>query len=127
MKLENLSADEFMAALATITEAIAEVKDSDSGKAFMSDLSAYRGSLADVPEDERNKKATEFMVSSLLKNLPGFCRENGDAVYSILGACDGQTLEEYKESFTPKKLINDVKDLGTFVGENLEDVQGFLA
>lgn len=127
MKLENLSADEFMVALATIAESVAVIKDSKSGKTFMSDLGDYRGSLADVPEDERNGKAVDFLVTSLLKNLPAFCRENGDAVYSILGACDGQTLKEYKKAFTPKKLIDDVKALGTFVGENLEDVQGFLA
>lgn len=127
MRIESLSADEFMVALAGIADGVAVIKGSDSGKAFLADVKAYQGSLKGVEEGEREAKAEGFLVDSLLKHLPGFCRENGDAVYSILAACDGQTVEQYKKAFTSAKLVADIKALGAFVAGNLGDVQGFLA
>lgn len=127
MRIDSLSADEFMVALAGIADGVAVIKDSESGKAFMEDMKGYRGSLKDAAEDEREAQAGTFLIDLLLKHLPAFCRENGDAVYSILAACDGQTIKQYKKSFKPAKLIADVKALGQFVTDNLEDVQGFLA
>lgn len=127
MRIDELGADEFMCAVAGIAEGVAQVKDSESGRAFMDEFAQWRGSLKDVPEAERNAKAGEWVMGALLKHLPAFCRENGDAVYAVLGACDGQTAGEYKACFTPSKLIADVKALAAYVGGNLGEVQSFLA
>lgn len=127
MRIDELGADGFLTAIASVVEAVDDIKGTESAQAVVSDVKGWSGSIAGLPEDERNGKAGEFIVETALKRLPGLLRENGDAVYKILGAVDGQTAEEYKASFTTAKMLSDVKALAAYVGENMKDVASFLA
>lgn len=126
MRIDELKADEFMAAMAQAAEAVEAIMGSESGKALWARFGKYRGSLQDVPEDERRETAGREIVGMALAALPGFCKENGDAVYSLLAACDGQGLAEYKESFTPAKMLVDAKALADWALSHMEDVTAFL-
>lgn len=120
MRIDQLSADEFMLAVADLADAVVDLKDNDGIRELAASLMEFRGSLAEVPEEERKGKTAEFAVTAILKAVPKLCRESGDSVYRILAALDGISLEEYKEAFTPRKLVADVKGAVLFALDNPE-------
>lgn len=127
MRIDELDADEFMQFAAVAAASVCSIAESDSGKAFGKAFSEFQGSLKDVPEEERDGKAGKWLVKTVLTSLPAFCKENGDAVYDLLAAADGQTTAEYKKGFKPVKLLADVKALVEWAVQNLESVTAFLA
>ena len=127
MRIDELSADEFMAAVSDIAAAAAEIAASESGKALFNAFAGFQGALSGVPEEERETKATDFLVKTILGGIPALLKENGNAVYSLLAACDGQTAEEYKAAFTVPKLMADVKALCAWFAANAKEGAGFLA
>ena len=127
MRIDELGADEFMCAVAAIAENAQAIMDSDSGKALAAGFGEFRGSLADVAEADRQQAAGVGILKTVTACLPALLRENGDAVYGILAACDGQTVEEYKAEFSPAKMMRDIKELVGFVSSNTEAVTAFLA
>lgn len=127
MRIDELKADEFMESVALAAEGIQAIMESESGKSLGSRIAAFRGSLADVEEGKREQAAGAAIIKAVMASLPALLRENGDAVYGILAACDGQTVDEYKSEFTPAKMMADVKALMAWVSENTETVTAFLA
>ena len=107
MRIDELTADEFMPAMAGVVEALGNLVASEAGKAMLEEL--RRGAGGEEPD--------AWALSALSRRLPALMRENADDLYGLLAACDGQTLEEYKEAFTPRKLNDDVRALVGFVSD----------
>lgn len=124
MRIDELTADQFMRSVCEITEAINVIRNSKAGKQFAKDLELFRKTTR--KDENLNKKTGEWLLDELPKCIPSFCAECGDSVYSILAACDGITLEEYKESFTPRKLVQDVKQMCSWVSSNFEEASAFF-
>jgi hypothetical protein len=127
MRIDELKADEFFEAVALAAEGIQAIMDSESGKELGERFAGFKGSLADVAEDEREQAAGIAILKAVVASLPALLRENGDAVYGILAACDGVSLDEYKESFTPAKMMDDIKSIVEWASANVETVSAFLA
>lgn len=125
MRLDELNADEFATAIAEAVEAVGRIKESKSGAEIYKDLQNFRGSIED--NEDANGAVFDWVVDTTLKRLPSFVRENSDAVYGLLAACDGITLEEYKATFTPAKLMTDARNLAIWATANKDVVKSFFA
>lgn len=109
MRIDELSADEFMSAMASLGEAIEGLAKSDLAETFKDDVKAFRSG------DRSNVDG--WAVDMLAKYIPALLKGNVGDLYAVLAACDGQTVEEYKACFTPKKLMADVAALKAALGE----------
>lgn len=116
MNIDNLGADQFMESMAVIAENTKAIMGSESGKAVAQSFKAMQA--------DGDGKA---VVKALLDGLPQLVRENGDSVYAILAACDGVTLEEYKEAFTGAKFLDDVRAIANLINDDAEAAGAFLA
>ena len=58
-----------------------------------------------------------FTTVGFTVSIPALLKGNVGDLYAVLAACDGQTVEEYKACFTPKKLMADVAALKAALGE----------
>ena len=109
MRIDELDADEFMSAMASLGEAIEGLAKSDLAETFKDDVKAFRAG------DRSN--AEGWAVDMLARYIPALLKGNVGDLYAVLAACDGQTVEEYKACFTPKKLMADVAALKAALGE----------
>lgn len=125
MNIDNLGADQFMASIGEIAEAVGRIKGSKAGKKFSKDLALFRKTVR--KDDGVNARTGEWLMQELPKCAPAFCAECGDDVYRILAACDGIGLDEYKAAFNPRKFVKDVADLAKWVSGNLDEVGDFFA
>ena len=105
MRINQLSADEFERSMAMIAEALENVAEGGVGKELLAEVAAGAGRQGD------EKRAAEWGLEIIEKYLPRVLRENVGDAYLVLAAVDGQTLEEYKASFTPPKMAADVRAL----------------
>lgn len=105
MRINQLSADEFERSMAMVAEAIENVAKAGVGKELLAEVAAGAGRQGD------EKRASEWGLEIIEKYLPRVLRENVKDAYLVLAAVDGQTLEEYKASFTPPKMAADVRAL----------------
>lgn len=105
MRINQLSADEFARSMAMVAEAVENVAKGGVGKELLAEVAAGAGRQGD------EKRAAEWGLEIIEKYLPRVLRENVGDAYLVLAAVDGQTLEEYKASFTPPKMAADVRAL----------------
>lgn len=105
MRINQLSADEFERSMAMIAEALENVAEGGVGKELLAEVAAGAGRQGD------EKRAAEWGLEIIEKYLPRVLKENVGDAYLVLAAVDGQTLEEYKASFTPLKMAADVRAL----------------
>lgn len=122
MRINELGADEFMAAMAQLGDAVDGIINGECGKGILADFAAFQA----LPANERKGKATAWAVGLLAKYLPELMRSNVEDVYRVLAACDGQTLDEYKAAFSVKKLTGDIAALKAALGEGGE-LKGLVA
>lgn len=104
MRIDELSADEFMSAMASLGEAIEGLAKSGLAETFKDDVMAFRAA-------GDKSKAEGWAVDMVAKYVPALLKGNVGDLYAVLAACDGQTVEEYKACFTTKKLLADVAAL----------------
>ena len=95
--------------MASLGEAIEGLAKSDLAETFKDDVKAFRSG------DRSNVEG--WAVDMLAKYIPALLKGNVGDLYAVLAACDGQTVEEYKACFTPKKLMADVAALKAALGE----------
>lgn len=105
MRINQLSADEFERSMAMVAEAVENVAKGGVGKELLAEVAAGAGRQGD------EKRAAEWGLEIIEKYLPRVLGENVGDAYLVLAAVDGQTLEEYKASFTPPKMAADVRAL----------------
>lgn len=105
MRINQLSADQFERSMAMVAEAIENVAEGGVGKELLAEVAAGAGRQGD------EKGAAEWGLEIIEKYLPRVLKENVGDAYLVLAAVDGQTLEEYKASFTPPKMAADVRAL----------------
>lgn len=105
MRINQLGADEFARSMAMVAEAVENVAKGGVGKELLAEVAAGAGKQGD------EKRAAEWGLEIIEKYLPRVLRENVGDAYLVLAAVDGQTLEEYKASFTPPKMAADVRAL----------------
>lgn len=105
MRINQLSADEFARSMAMVAEAVENVAKGGVGKELLAEVAAGAGKQGD------EKRAAEWGLEIIEKYLPRVLKENVGDAYLVLAAVDGQTLEEYKASFTPLKMAADVRAL----------------
>lgn len=105
MRINQLSADQFERSMAMIAEALENVAEGGVGKELLAEVAAGAGRQGD------EKRAAEWGLEIIEKYLPRVLKENVGDAYLVLAAVDGQTLEEYKASFTPLKMAADVRAL----------------
>lgn len=105
MRINQLSADEFARSMAMVAEAVENVAKGGVGKELLAEVAAGAGKQGD------EKRAAEWGLEIIEKYLPRVLKENVGDAYLVLAAVDGQTLEEYKASFTPPKMAADVRAL----------------
>ena len=116
MKLENLTADEFQNAMCMLADVAEDVMNGELGAKAKAAYAKFRADSAKAKGDpEAAKAAATAEVNGLAVDmvaglLPDVLRQGGEISYKLLAALDGQTLEEYKASFTVKKWVNDIKD-----------------
>lgn len=122
MRIDELNADEFLASAALVAEGVQDVLASESGRELAASLSTVYGT-----EGKSDEQKGAEVLQAVLGKLPALLRENGDAVYKILAALDGQTVDEYKAGFKASKLAADVKAAVKWVTANEEEAEAFLA
>lgn len=105
MRINQLGADEFARSMAMVAEAVENVAKGGVGKELLAEVAAGAGKQGD------EERAAEWGLEIIEKYLPRVLRENVGDAYLVLAAVDGQTLEEYKASFTPPKMAADVRAL----------------
>lgn len=62
-------------------------------------------------------ESTALVVDLIGNGLPKLIEADADVVYSTIAACKGQTLAEYKEQFSVRGAVRDIKELITFLSE----------
>ena len=112
MRINQLGADEFARSMAMIGEAVENVAKDGIGKELLAEVAAGAGRQGD------EKRAAEWGLEIIEKYLPRVLKENVGDAYLVLAAVDGQTLEEYKASFTPPKMAADVRALAASLKED---------
>ncbi len=105
MRINELSADEFTRSMAMLGEAVENVAKSGACKELLAEVAAGAGRQKD------EQGAAEWGLGIIERYLPRVLRESVEEAYLVLAAVDGQTLEEYKASFTPPKMAADVRAL----------------
>jgi hypothetical protein len=121
MRINDLNADEFMQSMALIGEALENIVNGKIGTDIKADISAYRAKANSEDSAESKKADAEaWAVDMLARYIPRVMRESVEDVYKLLAACEGQTLEEYKADFSPKKMMCDIKELTEAFNEDGE-------
>lgn len=105
MRINELNADEFTRSMAMLGEAVENVAKGGVGKELLAEVAAGAGRQKD------EQGAEEWGLGIIERYLPRVLREGVEEAYLVLAAVDGQTLEEYKASFTPPKMAADVRAL----------------
>ena len=105
MRIKELGADEFACSMALIADAVAHVMNGGVGEQIVKEVAAGAGKASD------EESAAEWGIGIIKKYLPHVLKENVEDVYRVLAACDGQTLEQYKEAFKPAKFAADLNAL----------------
>ena len=123
MKLEELNADEFQNAICLLADVAEDVMTSELGTKAKAAYAKFRADSAKAKAKAKaeakgdteaaNAAAVEevngLAVDLVVGLLPDVLRQGGEVSYKLLAALDGQTLEEYKASFTVKKWVADIK------------------